>query len=196
MEYNKHVQEMIKEWEEIAKNLMVLTQEQREMYNDESVRRQQSCYFCHKQFDADSTIVRHHEHVPPFNFLGLAHQAPCNILASAPRDLVVAFHNFTGYDGKFILQAASQIPDIKIEVVPNTSEKFMSMKLNKHIKFIDTLRFFMGASLEKLVKDMDKSTDFSITRQRLQNRVNDQFGNLSDDKLDLLLQKNIYTIHI
>ena len=43
--------------------------------------------------------------------------------------------------------------DVKISVIPNGLEKYMSFTLNKNLVFIDSM-LFMNSSLDKLVKNL------------------------------------------
>ena len=49
--------------------------------------------------------------------------------------------------------------DVKIEVIPNRLEKYMTFFLNKNLVFIDSMQF-MNSSLEKLIKNL-LDNDFS-----------------------------------
>ena len=52
---------------------------------------------------------------------------------------------------------------MKIDVIPNGLEKYMSFSLNKNLVFIDSMQF-MNSSLEKLVKNLSDN-DFKYLTQ-------------------------------
>jgi hypothetical protein len=73
----------------------------------------------------------------------------------------VVFHNLKGYDSHMIIKKAyeinNQLGNKKIDVIPNSYEKFMSFSIGD-LKFIDSLQF-MASSLEKLVENLYDPTD-------------------------------------
>ena len=186
LELSEEISEIVEEHERIANEYMLLTEEDKRNLQDPRFRRRQECFFCHKTFFPGDTIVRHHNHSPPFEFQGLAHQSPCNIKAQVPKnELIVIFHNLKGYDSKLLLEAVSKDVIDDIEIIPSSSEKFLSIIVRANgqkLKFIDSL-MFLNSSLEKLVNEMDKDRDFSITRKT--------FEHLGDNA-KLLLHKGLY----
>ena len=68
---------------------------------------------------------------------------------------------------------------MKIDVIPNRLEKYMTFSLNKNVVFIDRIQF-MSSSLEKLVKHLS-GDDFKY--------LNKEF---SSKTLELLKQKDAY----
>ena len=69
---------------------------------------------------------------------------------------------------------------MKIDVIPNRLEKYMTFSLNKNVVFIDRIQF-MSSSLEKLVKHLS-GDHFKY--------LNKEF---SSKTLELLKQKDAYT---
>ena len=69
--------------------------------------------------------------------------------------------------------------DVKIDVIPNRLEKYITFILNKDLLFIDCMQF-MNSSLEKLVKNL---TDDDIKYLTEEFRLNN---------LELLKQKDAY----
>ena len=80
------------------------------------------------------------------------------VICKAP----VIFHNLRGYDSHFIFNELNKF-DVKIEVIPNRLEKYMTFFLNKNLVFIDSMQF-MNSSLEKLVKKL-LDNDFKYLTQ-------------------------------
>ena len=64
----------------------------------------------------------------------------------------VIFHNLTGYDSYLILCELHKF-SVKIDVMPNGLEKYMTFFLNKSLVFIDSMQF-MNSSLDKVVKNL------------------------------------------
>ena len=68
---------------------------------------------------------------------------------------------------------------MKIDVIPNRLEKYMTFFLNKNLVFIDSMQF-MNSSLEKLVKNLS-DYDFKYLAE--------EFG---FKNLELLIEKDEY----
>ena len=126
------------------------------------------CCFCEKDLFDDETPHRHHNHLPPYNFIGLAHSS-CNMKAEMKIEFPIFLHNFGSYDVHFIVQALGKLTESGLvqsaEPIARTSEKFLSLTINKNIKFLDSLQFTLS-SLDRLVETMAKDgTDpFKITK--------------------------------
>ena len=73
--------------------------------------------------------------------------------------------------------------DVKISVIPNGLEKYMTFFLNKKLVFIDSMQF-MNSSLDKLAKNLSyKDFEYLI----------EEFGSKN---LDLLKQKGAFLTNI
>ena len=68
---------------------------------------------------------------------------------------------------------------MKIDVIPNRLEKYMTFSLNKNVVFIDHIQF-MSSSLEKLVKHLSDDDFKYLTKE------------FSSKTLELLKQKDAY----
>ena len=53
----------------------------------------------------------------------------------------VIFHNLEEYDGHFIFRELNNFTNIDIDVIPKSTEKYMSIIINKNIIFLDSLQF-------------------------------------------------------
>ena len=62
------------------------------------------------------------------------------------------FRNLRSYDSHLIFDELNKFY-VKIDVIPNRLEKYMTFLKNKHLVFIDSMQF-MNSSLEKLVKNL------------------------------------------
>ena len=94
------------------------------------------------------------------------------------KNVSVIFHNFRGYDSHLIFNELDK-SDVKISVIPNGLEKYMTFFSNKNLVFIDSTQF-MNSSLDKLVKNMSDE-DFKY--------LVEEFGS---ENLKLLKQKDDY----
>ena len=88
------------------------------------------------------------------------------------------FHNLRGFDSHLIFYELKTF-DIKIDVIPNRLEKYMTFILNKNLVFIESMQF-MNPSLEKLVKNLSDD-DFKYLSEKLGSK-----------NLELLKQKDAY----
>jgi len=140
------------------------------------------CFFCSQNFKQGDQIVRHHTHLPPYKFKGYAHNI-CNVGVSVIKCYPVFFHNFAGYDSQYIIQSLDKEFVSNVEIIPQTEEKFMSVKINQRIKFVDSM-LFLQAGLEKVAKSMNPCEDFTITRSIFR-----EYGPV---KTELLLEKGIF----
>ena len=57
-----------------------------------------------------------------------------------------------GYDSHLIFRELNKF-HVKIDVIPNGLEKYMTFFLNKNLVFIDSMQF-KNSSLDKLVKNL------------------------------------------
>ena len=88
------------------------------------------------------------------------------------------FHNLKGYDRQLIFNELDKF-DVKIKIIRNGLEKYMTLFLNKNLVFIDSMEF-MNSSLDKSVKNLsDKDFKYII----------EEFGSKN---LELSKQKGAY----
>ena len=126
------------------------------------------CSICKQEFTENSKRVRDHDHRTG-KYRGCAHDR-CNINYFNNRFLPVIFHNLKGYDSHLIIKEAfeinQQLGNRKIDAIPNSYEKFMSISIGD-LKFIDSFQF-MASSLEKLSEnlydDEDKFKNFKFMK--------------------------------
>ena len=90
----------------------------------------------------------------------------------------VVFHNLKNYDSNLIVQELGKL-NLKINVISNGLEKYMSFTINNKLRFIDSVQF-LSSSLDSLVRYSCKD-DFKYLSQKFNNNV-----------LDLVKQKGIY----
>ena len=127
-----------------------------------------------QEFNIDK--VRGHCHVTG-RFRGAAHNK-CNTHLRLPRKLPIIFHNLQGYDGHLIFKELNNF-NVDIEVIPKGIDKYMSIIVNRHITFIDSLQFYNG-SLDTLASNLNNE-DFK--------HLTSEFG---IDKSEILKRKDAY----
>ena len=136
---------------------------------DEEIR-----WICKRELNTDK--VRDHCHVTG-NFRGAAHNK-CNLKLRIPRKLPIIFHNLQGYDGHIIFKELNNF-DVDISVIPKGIDKYMSIIVNRHITFIDSLQF-CNSSLDDLASNLnDEDFKYLVSEFRI-------------DKLEILKRKDTY----
>ena len=91
----------------------------------------------------------------------------------------VIFHNLEGYDGHFIFRELNNFTNIDIDVIPKSTEKYMSIIINKNINFLDSLQF-SKSTLEDLAANLeDAGFKYLLTE-------------FPQDKLNLLKEKDAF----
>ena len=136
--------------------------------DEESFQRSAQCHICKgSYFTRENDKVRDHCHITG-NFRGAAHRY-CNQNFQISKKIPVVFHNLRGYDGHIIMQNiawAARLKSYKIDVIPNSMERYMAFFLGKRIRFIDSFQF-MSSSLDKLSQNLEQfpfvSSEFSDT---------------------------------
>ena len=121
--------------------------------------------------------VRDHCHITG-KFRGPAHKE-CNSKLRITRKLPIIFHNLEGYDGHIIFKELNNFDNIDIQVIPKSSEKYMSIIINKNIIFLDSLQFYKG-SLDSLAGNLQDS-DFKHL-----------MSEFPPNKLEILRKKDAY----
>ena len=120
--------------------------------NENNYRNSEICWICSQKIIKDK--IRDHCHVTG-KFRGAAHKE-CNSKLQIPRKLAIIFHNLEGYDGHIIFKELNNFDNIDIQVIPKSSEKYMSIIINKNIIFLDSLQFYKD-SLDSLAGDLQDS---------------------------------------
>ena len=90
-------------------------------------------------------------------------------------------HNLEGYDGHIIFKELNNFDNIDIQVIPKSSEKYMSIIINRNIVFLDSLQFYKG-SLDSLAGNLQDS-DFKHL-----------ISEFPSDKLELLRKKRCISL--
>ena len=108
--------------------------------NEERYQNSQICWICNEKINHDKDKERDHCHITG-KFRGAAHKK-CNLKLKIPRKLPVIFHNLEGYDEHIIFKELNNFDDIDIQVIPRTSEEYMSIIVNRNIIFLDSNQFY------------------------------------------------------
>ena len=109
-----------------------------------------NCWICKNLIDNDEEKMRDHCNVTG-KFGGAAHWN-CNINFQFTKKFPVIFHNLRGSNSHLIFNELDKF-DVKINVIPNGLEKYMTFFLNKNLVFIDSMQF-INFSLDKLLKNL------------------------------------------
>lgn len=157
---------------------LVMTQADQVAYHAAKV-----CYLCAKTFEDNNIKVRDHDHVTG-RFRGAAHQR-CNLLLRKQYKIPIFLHNFRGYDCHLLIAALGSHKDLKVSVIGQGMEKYLSLGFGDHLVFKDSLQF-MQQSLESLVESLGKSGSAKFEHLRK------AYSSLPDSSFDLLIRKGVY----
>ena len=117
---------------------------------EEKFQLSNSCWICDKLFDVGDDKVRDHCHITG-KYRGAAHWS-CNINLKLSRNIPVIFHNLRGYHSHLLIKEISKF-DLKVRVIPNGLEKYMTFTINRNLVFIGSMQF-MNSILDSLVKNL------------------------------------------
>ena len=70
--------------------------------------------------------------------------------------VTIIFNNVEGYDGHIIFKELNNFDNIDIQVIPKTSEKYVSITVNRTIIFLDSSQFYKG-SLDSVALNLEVS---------------------------------------
>ena len=124
---------------------LIMTEEEEHLFQESN-----NCWICKKFIDNDDEKVRDLCHVTG-KFRGAAHWN-CNINFQLTKKIPVIFHNLKGCDSHLIFSKLNKF-NLKINVIPNGLEKYMTFFLGKNLVFIDSMQL-MNYNLDKLVKNL------------------------------------------
>ena len=95
-------------------------------YNSENFENSSKCWICDNDYNDGDVKVRDHCHISE-KYRGSAklnHKVP------------VVFHNLKNYDSHLIMQELDKF-NLKLNVIPNGLEKYMSFSINNKLSSID-----------------------------------------------------------
>ena len=172
---------------EKAKRRLVMTKK-----DEEDFQKAKKCWICQREYKADeeeNIPVRDHCHMTG-KYRGSAHKK-CNFrlqISAEKIKIPVVFHNLKGYDGHLIIQGMGDIirendlrgeEPLNIDVIASNAEKYITFKIGKHLKFIDSYQF-MASPLANLAKALPDNK-FIYTSEAF-----------SGERLDLMKAKGVY----
>ena len=118
--------------------------------DENNYQNSQDCWICNEKLDKDK--VRDHCHITG-KYRGAAH-SQCNLKLKIPNKLLIIFHNLEGYDDHIIFKELNNFDNIDIQVIPKTSERYMSIIINRNIILLDSLQF-CKESLDNLPSNLN-----------------------------------------
>ena len=172
---------------EKAKRRLVMTKK-----DEEDFQKAKKCWICQKKYKPDegeNIPVRDHCHMTG-KYRGSAHKT-CNFrlqISAEKIKIPVIFHNLKGYDGHLIIEGMGDIirendlrgeEPLNIDVIASNAEKYITFKIGKHLKFIDSYQF-MASPLANLAKALPDNK-YIYTSEAF-----------SGEKLALMKEKGVY----
>ena len=99
-------------------------------YNSENFENSSKCWICDNDHNDDDVKARDHCHITGKyrSSAKLNHKVP------------VVFHNLKNYDSHLIMQELDKF-NLKLNVIPNGLEDYMSFSINNTLSFIDRFQF-------------------------------------------------------
>jgi len=164
---------------ELKKNKkMVITPEQEDAFNKCTI-----CSICDKNILPEQIKTRDHCHITGL-YRGCCHQK-CNINFNYKNyEIPTFFHNLKGFDGHLIIQGLKNMNFGKVDIIAQNFEKYMTISFG-NFKMLDSFAF-LASSLDNLSSNLLKDGKKEFVHTLNNNKE------LSDDKIDLLLQKGVY----
>ena len=120
--------------------------------DNESFKNSTKCWIYDNDYVGNDVKVRDHCHITG-KYRGSAHR-DCNINLKLNYKIAIVFHNLKNCDSHLIMQELGKF-NLKISVMLNGLEKYMSFTINNKLSFIDSFQF-ISSSLDSLVKNLNK----------------------------------------
>ena len=127
---------------------LIMTKE----YNEDFENSTKS-WICDNDHVGNDVKVRHYCHITG-KYRGSAHR-DCNINVKLNHKIPVLLYNLKNYDSHLIMQELVKF-SLKIDLIPNGLEKYMSFAINNKLSFIDSFQF-RRSSLDSLIKNLGKN---------------------------------------
>ena len=144
----------------------------------DDIKNSTKCRICDNDYVDNDVQVRYHCHTIG-KYSGCAHR-DCNINLKLHHKIPAIFQNLKNSNSRLFMQESDKF-NLKINVIPNGLEKYMSFTINKKISFIGSFQF-QSSSLDSFVKNLCKD-DFKYLSQEYDNNV-----------LDLVKQKGFFIL--
>ena len=117
--------------------------------NNEDFEKSTKCLICDNYYIDSNVKARDYCHITG-KYRSSAHR-DCNINVKLNHKIPAVFHNLKSYDSHLIMQELGKF-NLKVNVIPNGLEKYMSFNINKNLSFVDGSQF-LSYSLGSLVKN-------------------------------------------
>ena len=143
--------------------------------NEKDYQESQDCWICNEKLDTDK--VRDYCHIAG-KFRGATHSKR-NLKLKILKKLPIIFHKLEGYDGHLIFKELNNFNKIDNQVIPKTSEKYMSININRSIILLDSHQFY------KILLD-------SLASNLGENNFKYLLSELAPNKLEILKRKDSY----
>ena len=131
--------------------------------DEENYQNSMDCWICTNKIIDNNDKVRDHCHITG-KYRGTGHRS-CNCKLKISKILPNFAHNLQGYDGHLIFRELHKYE--KIEVIPKSIEKYMTIMVNKNIFFLDSMQC-LSASLDTLAKNLTND-DFIYSKKEFSN---------------------------
>ena len=126
--------------------------------DNEDFENSNKCWICDNTYVDCDVKVTYHYHITG-KYRGSAH-IDCNINVKLNHKIPVLFRNLKNYDSHLILQELGKF-NLKINVIHNGLEKYMSFSISNKLSFIDSFQF-VSSSLDSVVKISDKEYNYVL----------------------------------
>ena len=124
------------------------------------------CWICDNGYINPDVKVRDHCHITG-KYPGFADR-DCNINVKLNHENPVVLHNLKNYDSHLIIQELDKF-NLKINIIPNGMEKYMSFSVNNKLIFVDSFQS-LSSSSDSLVNNLNKD-DFNYLSQEFNNNI-------------------------
>ena len=106
--------------------------------DNENFKNSTKCWICDNDYIDNDVKVRDHCHISG-KYRDSAHK-DCNINLKLNHKIPVVVHNLKNYDSHLTMEKLSKF-NLKINVIQNGLEKYMSLTINNKLTFIDSFQF-------------------------------------------------------
>ena len=134
--------------------------------DNEDFENSTKCWICDSDYIDNDVKVRDHCHITGKNRVSAHRDRNINIKLN--QKIPVVFHNLKNHNSHLIVQETGKL-NLKINIIPNRLEKYMSFSINNKLRFIDSFRY-LSSSLDSLVKNLNKDV-FKYLSQEFDNNV-------------------------
>ena len=133
--------------------------------DNENFKNSTKCWICNNNYVDNYAKLRDHSHITE-KYRGSARR-DCNINLKLNHKIFIVFHNLKN-DSNLTKQELDKF-NLKVSVIRNGLEKYMSFTINDKLSFIDSFQFLIS-SLDSLIKNLNKD-DFKYLSQEFGNNV-------------------------